>query len=182
MDTNVARRRLESEWERLLQTQDAVEQEKLSEESEQASSGELSHDDQHLADSASDLCEREMEFSVRDQVVLDIQELKDALARLDAGTYGRCVTCGIDIPDSRLAAVPATRFCVEHERLWELRSLSTPMRESGFDDRGSSAETFVGHEASRHLDLLADDDLLEEPFGVSAEVAAMHLERTEEVE
>ena len=36
MDLNVARRRLEAEWERLLQAKDAIEQEQLSEKTESA--------------------------------------------------------------------------------------------------------------------------------------------------
>jgi RNA polymerase-binding transcription factor DksA len=41
-----------------------------------------------------------------------LEEIDAALARLDAGTYGRCVTCGADIPDERLDAMPATAHCV----------------------------------------------------------------------
>jgi len=36
----------------------------------------------------------------------------DALARLAAGTYGTCETCGDRIPLARLRALPETRACV----------------------------------------------------------------------
>lgn len=35
-----------------------------------------------------------------------------ALARLDEGSYGRCVDCGGPVPDERLEARPATPRCV----------------------------------------------------------------------
>ena len=35
-----------------------------------------------------------------------------ALARIDDGSYGRCVDCGSEIPEPRLEARPATPRCV----------------------------------------------------------------------
>lgn len=39
-------------------------------------------------------------------------ELQDALARMDAGTYGICRVCGRPIPAERLAIRPAAATCV----------------------------------------------------------------------
>jgi len=36
-----------------------------------------------------------------------------ALARMDAGTYGICVSCGRRIPEARLEARPMATMCVE---------------------------------------------------------------------
>jgi DnaK suppressor protein len=41
-----------------------------------------------------------------------VAEIDHALERIDAGTYGRCVTCGTAIPDERLQAVPWAALCV----------------------------------------------------------------------
>lgn len=41
-----------------------------------------------------------------------LERLVNALARMDAGTYGRCIRCGKDIPPGRLRAVPETLICV----------------------------------------------------------------------
>jgi RNA polymerase-binding transcription factor DksA len=43
-------------------------------------------------------------------------ELLAALARMDAGSYGRCEGCGAVIPYERLEALPETRFCVSCPR------------------------------------------------------------------
>lgn len=37
--------------------------------------------------------------------------IEAALARIDAGSWGRCVTCGGEIGAERLALLPATPFC-----------------------------------------------------------------------
>jgi RNA polymerase-binding transcription factor DksA len=39
-------------------------------------------------------------------------EVEQALARMDACTYGGCEACGDPIPFERLRAVPQARFCV----------------------------------------------------------------------
>jgi DnaK suppressor protein len=45
-----------------------------------------------------------------------LAELDLAIAQLDAGTYGRCDRCGRPIADERLAALPATRTCIDCAR------------------------------------------------------------------
>ena len=41
-----------------------------------------------------------------------VKEIDQALARLDAGTYGRCASCGEPIPGERLRAIPWAAVCV----------------------------------------------------------------------
>jgi RNA polymerase-binding transcription factor DksA len=59
--------------------------------------------------------ERVREPSVLDRVQGELDDVEGALERLDAGSYGTCQTCGGEIDDERLAVVPATRFCREHD-------------------------------------------------------------------
>ena len=40
-------------------------------------------------------------------------EIKDALARLEAGSYGLCEECNMTISSARLEALPWTRTCVK---------------------------------------------------------------------
>lgn len=47
---------------------------------------------------------------------MEAQRILDALRRMEAGTYGTCVTCGKDIPGSRLEAIPEAAECVECAR------------------------------------------------------------------
>lgn len=41
----------------------------------------------------------------------EVAQIKAALARIDAGEYGICVTCGKEIAEERLDLLPATPFC-----------------------------------------------------------------------
>ncbi len=41
-----------------------------------------------------------------------VSRLESALARAEAGTYGRCERCGAAIPSERLAALPDATTCV----------------------------------------------------------------------
>ena len=41
-----------------------------------------------------------------------LDEIEAALARIDAGTYGKCMRCGSDIPVERLQMRPFAEACV----------------------------------------------------------------------
>lgn len=43
----------------------------------------------------------------------DIAQTRKAIARIDAGTYGQCVSCGGDIASARLAALPTASLCID---------------------------------------------------------------------
>ncbi len=42
----------------------------------------------------------------------NLTEIEDALAKLEAGTYGQCESCQQTISAARLEAVPAARYCI----------------------------------------------------------------------
>lgn len=42
----------------------------------------------------------------------ELRQVDDALARVDAGTYGICANCGKPIPAGRLEARPFAEYCV----------------------------------------------------------------------
>ncbi len=43
-----------------------------------------------------------------------LDEVRAALARVDAGSYGTCEVCGEPIPEARLEARPWATRCVQH--------------------------------------------------------------------
>lgn len=47
-----------------------------------------------------------------DALQIELRDIEDALLRIDAGTWGRCMQCGGAIGRDRLRAVPDARFCV----------------------------------------------------------------------
>jgi DnaK suppressor protein len=56
-----------------------------------------------------------------------LAQVRAALARIDDGTFGRCVVDGGEIEPQRLEAVPWTPFCLKHQQQLEERlGLRTP--------------------------------------------------------
>jgi DnaK suppressor protein len=51
-----------------------------------------------------------------------LQQVRDALQRIDDGTFGRCVVDGGSIEPKRLDAVPWTPYCLKHQKLLEAAS------------------------------------------------------------
>ena len=115
MEQDDARRMLHEERARLQDVKAGFDAEHLHDESEDDSISELSHLQQHQADVGSETFEREKDFSILEQVEAELHDVQRALARLDEGTYGICEACHQPIGDERLAALPAARFCVQHQ-------------------------------------------------------------------
>lgn len=112
MDTDAARTRLTDERERLTSTLEGLETDL---EAQKESLQELSVVDEHQADIGTETFEREKDLSIVESVRAAIEDVDHALARLEQGTYGECEICHQPIGDDRLEAVPAARFCVEHQ-------------------------------------------------------------------
>jgi DnaK suppressor protein len=69
--------------------------------------------DENFADSGQVTAERGEVEALSGQLTETLQDIEDALARFDAGTYGACESCGKPIPDARLEAMPAARLCID---------------------------------------------------------------------
>ncbi len=69
---------------------------------------------QHQADQGTELADAEGAQMLEEVVAEQRRQVSDALARLDEGTYGRCMVCGREIDDERLEARPEARTCREH--------------------------------------------------------------------
>jgi RNA polymerase-binding transcription factor DksA len=116
MDAEHARQLIVSEKERLENLiRDRETETGIGTESENASISELSSLDQHQGDIGTETFEREKDFSILEQVEAELHDVQRALQRLDDGTYGKCEACNQPIGDERLAALPAARFCVQHQ-------------------------------------------------------------------
>ena len=74
-------------------------------------------DDEHDPEGASIAFERSQVGALVRQVRANLDEIRAALARVDAGTYGICERCGQPLSDDRLQARPAARLCVRCSQL-----------------------------------------------------------------
>ncbi len=62
-----------------------------------------------------------------DRDVEELRAIEYALARINAGSYGICQSCGSPIDEQRLRAIPETPLCIECQtRLEEQRDTRTP--------------------------------------------------------
>jgi RNA polymerase-binding protein DksA len=72
--------------------------------------------DNHLAETATATLGREIDYTLGDNAEQVIAAIDAALARIEAGTYGTCVSCGTDIPYERLEANPWASLCIDCKR------------------------------------------------------------------
>lgn len=75
----------------------------------QMASGELSQYDNHPADEATALYEREKDFVLREMREEQLQDIEVALQKMENGTYGVDEETGEPIPYERLEALPTAR-------------------------------------------------------------------------
>ena len=50
--------------------------------------------------------------SLEGSAVAEISQINAALARIEDGSYGECVTCGAEVGEKRMEAVPHTPQCI----------------------------------------------------------------------
>jgi RNA polymerase-binding transcription factor DksA len=68
--------------------------------------------DEGFADSGQVTAERGEVDALAGSLLENLREVEAALAKLEAGTYGRCETCGNAIAEARLEAMPSARQCI----------------------------------------------------------------------
>ena len=77
--------------------------------------GQMTYGSQAAA--ASQVFAQQRDLALRDRSDHQLELVDEALARLDAGTYGRCVRCGEPIAPDRLDALPWAARCIDCQRL-----------------------------------------------------------------
>ena len=112
MDAAVARTRLAEERDRLTRTLEDLEAQT---DAQKESLQELSVVDEHQGDIGTETFEMEKDLSIIESVRAGLQDIADAETRLGNGTYGQCQLCREPINDERLDALPAARYCLQHQ-------------------------------------------------------------------
>jgi DnaK suppressor protein len=73
--------------------------------------GKLDFDD-GFADSGQVTAERSEVEALGGSLLDTLREIEDALRKFDDGSYGGCESCGNQIAEARLEAMPAARLCI----------------------------------------------------------------------
>ena len=118
LDTEHFKQRLLDERQRAQEALDHLHQDdegQLEDEHEEIQS------DNHIGDMATALYDRELDYTLEDNVERALAEIDAALKRIEDGTYGICTNRGEEIPVERLEAIPWTTLCIDCKRLQERR-------------------------------------------------------------
>jgi DnaK suppressor protein len=113
MNSDEARTRLLTERARIAELRIAAT--RLTADAQEATERELSSAEQHPAELASETIGLEIDQSVLQHAELELEELEEAVKRVDSGAYGKCEACGNPISEARLEAIPTARFCIEDQ-------------------------------------------------------------------
>lgn len=81
-------------------------------------------------DLASEERDREINFILSDRERVKIKQIDDALLRMEDSTYGVCESCGLEVAEERLTAMPFTRLCRDCQQEMEREAKS----QRRFDD------------------------------------------------
>lgn len=95
--------------------------EKMESDALRSESSDLSHLPQHMADQGSDSYDLSLSLDLAAADRRLIKEIDDALARIDAKTYGLCERTSKPISETRLQELPWARYSIEAAREMERR-------------------------------------------------------------
>ena len=90
---------------------------------------ELSAYDNHPADYGAEMYERSKDMGLLETTRQQILEIEEAQKAIAAGTYGICQSCGRQIPEARLLALPSTVLCVRCKRTREQDTKDRPVED-----------------------------------------------------
>ena len=69
------------------------------------------------AAAASQVFEQQRDLALREKDLQHLEAVEAALARLDDGSFGACVRCGLPIAPERLEALPWAAHCIDCQRI-----------------------------------------------------------------
>jgi RNA polymerase-binding transcription factor DksA len=99
-----------------------MQQSVLERSAESASNGRLVAD--HIAENPTEQIERESDYLLCDAQGRDVQEIEEAIRRIDEGIYGSCEACGSEIENRRLEVLPSARYCLRCQERQERQSIN----------------------------------------------------------
>ena len=115
MDLTKARKRLTAEQKQRQQLAERL----RAHEVDAVEERELSKVDQHPAELGTETFERERDLTALQIVEAELEDINEALRRIDQGSYETCDECGKPIGEERLQAKPWARLCIVHQAQME---------------------------------------------------------------
>jgi RNA polymerase-binding transcription factor DksA len=84
--------------------------------------GNLSNLPLHMADVGTENYDQEFTLGLIENEQETLDQIQEALDRIEAGNFGKCTECDALIPRPRLQALPFARHCIECARRLESRA------------------------------------------------------------
>ena len=103
---------LDAQRARIVSGIDHIERDTLNK-SQRDSSGDLSGYSFHMADQATDNFDTEFNLDIASNEQRFLNEIDEALKRIEEGSFGVCQQCQKAISVKRLKAVPYARYCIK---------------------------------------------------------------------
>ncbi len=72
--------------------------------------------DNHMAETATVTLDREIDYTLEENSEHVLAAIDAALKRIEDGTFGTCQTCGQEIGEDRLSAIPWATQCIDCKR------------------------------------------------------------------
>lgn len=73
-------------------------------------------DEEGFGEGAGTVVDRDRDQALHASARAALDDIEAALARVESGSYGRCTSCGEQIPSARLEAMPAATVCMACKR------------------------------------------------------------------
>ena len=119
-DISKFKTQLDGERQKIMGGLDHIERDMLNK-SQRDASGDLSGYSFHMADQATDNFDTEFSFDIASNEQQRLNEIDDALKRIEEGIFGVCEECEKSIPMKRLKAMPSARYCIKCQEIIEGR-------------------------------------------------------------
>ena len=120
-ELNKFKAQLKLQRERIVSGIDHIERDTLNK-SQRDSSGDLSGYTFHMADQATDNFDTEFNLDIASNEQKFLNEIDEAIKRIDEGAFGTCEQCEKVITLKRLKAVPYARYCIKCQDTIEKKS------------------------------------------------------------
>lgn len=91
----------------------------IEKDTQESLSGDKSGDFSSFAEAGTDNNDRETALRLASGETAMLNDVADALTRIEEGTYGRCIDCEKDIPKGRLEVFPSAKRCVNCKEKYE---------------------------------------------------------------
>jgi RNA polymerase-binding transcription factor DksA len=115
IDISEYRARLLEEQERLLSAVDFLDRENPGSIADELGDF-VTSGDNNLGDTATATYDRELDQTLEEGAQQTLIAIKDALGKIEHGSYGACEVCGKQIGEGRLGAIPWARLCIDDQR------------------------------------------------------------------